>query len=169
LFDATVVLLQSIVEVLIAAMGDRVAECLAQSTRVGVMSIGRDLLWGMTNGSNRLPEKAPGRLYVSLLAQHGVHQVAISINVAIEVAPFPMHFDIGFIHVPGSPCLSIPLSTQLIRYQRNKTRFPVSHCLMCKDPTTLQEHFRKTHANSAYSAAAREQQVGRCRWGIPKS
>jgi hypothetical protein len=56
----------SISEVGIAAMDDRAAERLANRTRIGVMPIRRDSLWCMTNGSDRLPEKALGRILTDL-------------------------------------------------------------------------------------------------------
>ena len=49
LFDATMILLQSVVEIAVASMNDLTAKGLADCTRVGVMSVGCHPLWGVTN------------------------------------------------------------------------------------------------------------------------
>jgi hypothetical protein len=49
LFDATMILLDPIGEIVIAAMDDLISQDLADGTGVGIMPIGRDPLWGRTN------------------------------------------------------------------------------------------------------------------------
>ena len=49
LFDATVILLQSIVEVAVGPVEHVTAQGLADGTRVGVMPIGRHPFWGVSN------------------------------------------------------------------------------------------------------------------------
>jgi hypothetical protein len=44
------------------------------------MPIGRHPLWGVTDHSDGLFEKACGRLHISLLTPHRVNQVAIPIK-----------------------------------------------------------------------------------------
>jgi hypothetical protein len=67
LLDATVVLLQSIVEIAIGPVEHVTAQGLADRSWIGVMAIGRHPLWGMTNDIDGLLEKALGRLHISLL------------------------------------------------------------------------------------------------------
>jgi hypothetical protein len=69
LFDATVVLLQPIVEIGVTPMHDLTAEGLANRTRIGIMPVRRHSLWSMTNGLEGLLEKALGGIQISLLTQ----------------------------------------------------------------------------------------------------
>jgi hypothetical protein len=63
------------------------------------------------------------------------------INCPVQIAPFPVHLDRRFINVPGSPCLPIALSSQLVRKQRGKSSFPIPYRFVGKSPSTLQKHF----------------------------
>ncbi len=72
------------------------------------MSIRRDLLWRVTDHLECLLEKALRCIHISLLAQHGVNEVSVTINGTIEVAPIPVHFDVRFIDMPTGACLSTP-------------------------------------------------------------
>ena len=105
MFDPTVILLDPIVEVTIAAVNDLTAQGLADGTRVGIMPIGRHSLWGVTNHIDSLLEEALRCFHVSLFAEHGINQIAIAIAGPIELAPLSMDADIRFINVPGFPCL----------------------------------------------------------------
>jgi hypothetical protein len=67
LFDATVILLDAVVERAVASVNRLVTECLADGTGRGIMPIGRDLLWCMTYDVDSLLEKALGRLPIPLL------------------------------------------------------------------------------------------------------
>lgn len=58
LFDASVVLLQSIVEICVGPLQDISSKRLADRTRVGVMSIGRDSFGYITDSVDSLLEKA---------------------------------------------------------------------------------------------------------------
>jgi hypothetical protein len=103
LFDASVVLLQSIVQIVVVPMDDGTAKGLADRTGVGIMSIGRHPLRGVTNDLDGL--RRSKRLAASMSrfsAPHRVHQVTIPIDGAIEIAPVPFDIDVGFINVPGS-------------------------------------------------------------------
>jgi hypothetical protein len=71
--DATMILLDPIIEIGIAAMEDLITQRLADGTGVGIMPIGRHPLWSVAYHLGGLPEKALGRLHIPLLAQHRVH------------------------------------------------------------------------------------------------
>ncbi len=105
------------------------------------MSIRRHPLWCVTNDSNSLREKALGGIHISLLAQHRVNQVAISINGTVKIAPFSLDVDLRFVHVPRSPCLTTSFGSQLIGDQRGKPSLPVPDCLMSELKAALQKHF----------------------------
>ncbi len=111
--------------------------------RVGVMSIGRHPLWCVTNHIDSLLEKAPGCLHISLLTQHGVNHIAIAIDGAIEVAPFSLDVDVGFIDIPGPASLSSSLDSQLVGDEWGKTGLRVSNGLMGELKAALQEHLRQ--------------------------
>ncbi len=102
LLDATVILLQSIVEGAVGPVEHVTAQGLADGTRVGVMPIGRHPFWGVTNHLDGLLEKALSSFHISLLTQQRVNQVAIPIDGAIQITPFPFDVDVGLINVPGS-------------------------------------------------------------------
>jgi hypothetical protein len=72
------------------------------------MAIRRHLIGNRANYSNRLLEKPLSCFPISLLAQHGINQIAIVVDSPIEITPLPMHFDGGFIDIPAFPCLSPP-------------------------------------------------------------
>jgi len=57
LFDATVVLLQSIIEVPVGPMRDLTAQGLAYGSWIGIMAIGRHSLWGVIDDVDGLLEK----------------------------------------------------------------------------------------------------------------
>jgi hypothetical protein len=141
LFDASVILLQTIVEVLVRPMLDMIAHCLAYSSWIGTIPICRDRLWGMPNPSLRLLEKPLSCLHVPFLTQHGVNEMAIVIDRTIQIAPFSVDFDVRLIHVPGFPRLPPSFHPQLARYKWSKSRFPFSNCFMSTHEAPLQKHF----------------------------
>jgi len=71
------------------------AEGLAHRTGVGVMAIGGRLLRRLAHCLERTGKEALGRLHVACLAEHGLHEVALRVDRSIEVAPPPLHLDIG--------------------------------------------------------------------------
>src|SRR5450631_2629298 len=92
LFDSTVVLLQSIVEIFARSMVHIAAHYLTNCSWIGTVPIGCHLIRHMPNYRHCLLEKSLSRLHVPLLAYHGIYQIAILINCPIQITPFPMHF-----------------------------------------------------------------------------
>jgi hypothetical protein len=140
LFDSTVVLLQPIVEVFARSMVHIAAHCLTNGSRIGTVPVGRDRRGGMPHDSYCLFEKSLSRFHIPLLAQHGIHSIALVVDCSIQITPLSMHFEVRLIHIPGSFCLPLPLDSQLIRYQWSKPRLPVSDGLMSKRKTSRQKH-----------------------------
>ena len=134
------VLLQAIVEIVIRPMQHVIAQGLTDRTGIGIMPIGRHPFWGVADDVDSLLEKALGRLHVSLLTQHRVHQVTIPIDCSIQITPFPFDVDVRFIHVPGPSCLPSSPSTQVICDKRGKTGFPLSDCLMRELKAAFHKH-----------------------------
>ncbi|GAC1568123.1 MAG: hypothetical protein NVS3B14_16320 [Ktedonobacteraceae bacterium] len=143
MLDSAVILLESIVEVAIAAMNDVASKGLADRTGIGIMSIGRHSFRRMTSDIKSLREEVLGGIHISLLTEHRVNQVAIPIDGSRERTPVPMNFDIGFIDMPGSPYLPTSLDSKLISHERGKTGFPVTNCFMGERKATFQKHFRQ--------------------------
>ena len=95
LLDAPVILLDPVVHVAAGAMAHVGAERLPHRTRIGVVPIGGHLLRRLPHRLQRTGEEPLGRVHVPRLAQHGLHQVAIRVDRPIEVAPAPLHLDVG--------------------------------------------------------------------------
>jgi hypothetical protein len=111
LLDPSVILLQTMIEVLVRPMLYMVAQDLASGPWIGTMPICRDRRWRLANHSNRLLEKSLSRLYISFLAQHGINQIPIVVDGPIQITPRSMHFDGGFVNIPGRPSLSMSLGS----------------------------------------------------------
>ena len=104
------ILLQSIVEIVVAAVDDVTAKRLADRTGIGIVSVSRHSLRRVTNQLDGL--RRSKRLAASMSrfsTPHGVNQVAIPIDGPIEIAPFPFDANVRFIDVPGFSCLSASL------------------------------------------------------------
>jgi hypothetical protein len=111
-------------------MGNVAAHCLANCSRIGTVPIGCHLVRNTANDRNCLPEKSLSRLPVPLLAQQRINQIAIVVDRSIQITPFPLHFDGGFVNIPGGSRLPPPLGSQLICYQWGKSHLPVSNSFM---------------------------------------
>src|SRR5258708_9076540 len=107
-------------------MLDIAAHRLADGSWIRTMPIGDNLIGSMPNHSNSLLEKPLGGFHISLLAQHGINQIAIRVNGPIQITPLPMHFQVGFIHMPGFPALPMSLVSYMLYYERGKPCLPVS-------------------------------------------
>src|SRR5215467_7080885 len=95
-------LFQPISEILTRAMLYITAHRFAYSPWIGSMTIGRHSISNMAADLDRLFEKPPGRFHIPHLAHHGINQIAIVVNRSIHLTPLLMHFDVGFVNIPGS-------------------------------------------------------------------
>src|SRR5260221_14320436 len=121
-------------------MKDITAHCLTYRPRIGSMAIGGDLIGNMPNHSNSLLKKLLSCLHIPFLTYHRINQIAIMIDSSIQVTPFAMDLDIRLISIPGLADLSTSLGSQLIRYQRSESCFPVTNGYMCERKTPRQKH-----------------------------
>src|SRR5258708_20108948 len=94
------ILLESIVEIVTGPVDDITSKGLADRTRIGVMPIGCNSLRGAANHLECLLEKAFGRLHISLLTQHGINQIPMTIKTTIQITPLPSNLHIASIHLP---------------------------------------------------------------------
>ena len=110
-FDATVILLQSIVEIAAGAMAHRLAQRRADRTGVAVVAIrGHPVRAEVGDGLGGLKERHGGG-HVAVLTEHHIDQRAFAINGAIQIAPLPVHLDVSFVGVPALPNLATPATT----------------------------------------------------------
>src|SRR6266568_7499245 len=114
-----------------------VAERFTHCSWIRGMTVRGHLFRRMANNSESLLEKLLGCLHISLFAQLRIHQIAISINGPIEIAPFSLNLDIRLINIPGSSCLPVSFYSQLICEQRGKSCFPIANRLMREGETSL--------------------------------
>ena len=139
LFDATMILLDPMVEVLTRPMKDIVAHGLAYRSWIGRMTIGCHLLWRMANHIDSVFEKSLSCLQIALLAQHGSHQIAILVARSIQITPFSAHFSVGFINRPRGSGFPSTLCWSLIGEQGSKASFPIPHRFTREDKATPQK------------------------------
>lgn len=111
LLDSSMVLLQPILQILIRPRMDMATHRLAYGTRIGPMAIRRHLIGDMTNHSNCLFEKLLDSIPISLLTSSRIDQIPILVDRPIEITPFPVHFQVGFIHIPRGPSFFSALRT----------------------------------------------------------
>ncbi len=93
-------------------------------------------LWGVADNLECLLEKPLGCLHISFFTEHGIDQPAILVDSSMQIPPLPMHFQVGFVNIPGAPRLPEPLASQLLRYQWGKSCFPITNGLVRKDEIT---------------------------------
>ncbi len=99
-------------------------------TRVGVVSVGCDSVWGLTGDLECRLKETPGSRHVPGLAQPTVHQVPDAINGPVEVAPPASYFHVGFVHVPTASDGPSTASPQRIGDHRGESLFPCTNGLM---------------------------------------
>src|ERR1044072_2015007 len=109
LLYAAMILLQSIVEISVGSVYYVTAQSFSNSARVRVVSIAGYSFWWMANYIYCSLEELLCCFHISILAQHYIDQVAVTIYAAIEIAPTPLHFQISFIDIPGYA--SLPFSS----------------------------------------------------------
>jgi len=86
-FDAPVILLEPVVLVGAGPMLHMPAECGADRTWVGIVPICGDAIRGHAGGGLGRAEERLGSRHVPLLAQHGIDQVAVTIDGAVGDRP----------------------------------------------------------------------------------
>jgi hypothetical protein len=91
--DPAMVLFQSIVQVGIGSVCDRLAERGADRLRIRVVAIAGDPIRNRTGYRLRRPKERLGRGQIASLAQHHIHQSAISIDSPVEITPAATDFD----------------------------------------------------------------------------
>jgi hypothetical protein len=125
LFDATVILLSSIIEVCIRPMLHIFVQHFPYCSWIGGMPIRCDPFRSVTNDSKSLLEEALGRIHIPLFTEPRINQIAIGINGPREIAPFP--FDAcRYVSSTYQDRLACPrrAGSQLLCNEWSKPRFP---------------------------------------------
>ena len=96
-FDATVILLQSVVQVAAGAVLHAFTQLRPDRARVAVVAIrGHPVRDNIGDCLGGLEERLRSR-HVTVLAEHHVDQRAVAVDGAIEIAPMPVHLDVLFV------------------------------------------------------------------------
>jgi hypothetical protein len=103
LLDAPMVLLHMAVHVAVRPARHPVPEDGPNGPRVGVVAIGGDAVGRHPGQRPRRTKEGLGRCELPRVAEASVHEVAISINRAVEIAPLFLHFDVGLVDLPRLP------------------------------------------------------------------
>ena len=130
LLDGPMALLGQVVQVSIASVQYRSPQDPADGSAVGRMGIGRDPQRLGACHLHQPSQKAPGGVLVAVLAEHGVEEVAIAVDGAVEIAPAARDLHVGLIDVPGDPGAAAPLGPEPLRQQRRETELPVADGLV---------------------------------------
>jgi len=142
-FDAPVILLEPIILVGAGPVHDPSAEHRADCPRVGAVPVGGDPIGRDAGDGLRRAEEGLGRGHVAVLAQHGVDEIAVAVDRAIQVGPAAADLQVGFIDVPvaapGS-APAMPAPAKLAGQCWRELRLPVSDSFMAEDDPTLDEH-----------------------------
>ena len=102
LLHRPVAVLGAVVQVLAASVPDLPPEDPADRSAVGRMGIGRDALRLALGHVNESPQEAPRGVLVAVRAAHGVQEVALAVDGAVERAPAPGDLHVGLVQVPGA-------------------------------------------------------------------
>jgi hypothetical protein len=101
-FDATVILLNPIVQVGAGPMPNASTQFSADRARIAVVAVGGHPVRRHARHRFGRAEKCSGCGHVAVLAEHHVDQSTRAVDGAVEVAPVSSHLDVGLIDIPAS-------------------------------------------------------------------
>ncbi len=137
------ILLDAFIEVGATAMRDLHPERLADRSGIRVMAISCHPLWYLSGDVYGRIQEAFRGVHITVLTQHRIDEIAVTINGPIQLCPHTNHVAGGFVAMPGAVSLALADNSQFVSKQRSEARFPVPHGLMRKYETSLQKHFRQ--------------------------
>jgi hypothetical protein len=100
-FHAAVVLLKPAIFVAAGPVRDTTAQRAADRPRIGAVAVCGDLIGRHARDGLGRAEEGLGRRHVTMLAQHGVDEIAIAVDGPIQVGPATTNLQVRFIHVPA--------------------------------------------------------------------
>ena len=86
------------------------------------------------------------------LAEHGVDQVAVPVDGAVEVTPPASDLQIRLVHVPvaaAGTALAVPAPPEFVGQDRRELGFPVPHRFVAEHDAALEEHLAKVAQGEA--------------------
>ena len=139
--DPAMVLFQAIIQVGIGSVCNRLAEPGADRLRIRVVAIAGHPIGGSPGHRLRRSKQRLGRGEIAALAQHHIHQGAVSVDRPIEITPAALYLHISLVHVPArrQPAATAPL-TELARKDRDELRLPFPDRLVTEHDTADKEH-----------------------------
>ena len=97
-----------------------------------------------------------------MLTQHGVQEVAVSVDSAVQVAPEGAEFDVGLVQLPGTTSLAPAPGAKTLADYRGKAKLPGSDSLVADLETTLEEELRHVAKPKLVSPAPQSQSIRGC-------
>src|SRR3954447_24615350 len=88
-------------------------------------------------------KKGLGRRHVAVLAEHGVHEIAVTVDGPIQIGPAATDLQVRLIHVPASApgtALAPAAPTKLFGHCRRELRLPLPHRFVAEHDATDEEH-----------------------------
>jgi hypothetical protein len=130
--DPSMILFNSVVEILAVPVSDIRAKLAANRTRVTVMPVRGHP--GRSNTSDRFGRSKERlcRGHIAGLAQHHVHQSTRTVNRSVQIAPSAVDLDVGFIDIPrvADPTATTPAAAKIVDQQRRQFRLPIPNRLV---------------------------------------
>ncbi len=129
-FNAPMILFRPVILICTGPVHDALPERAADRPRVRAVPVGGDLVGRHAGGGRGRAEEGLGRGYVAVLAQHGVDEVAVTVDSPVEIAPATPHLQVGFVDMPAAAASAAPAVTapaQFIGQGGRELRLPVPY------------------------------------------
>ena len=134
-------LLHPIVQILVMAMEDLATDDPSNRFRVGRVLVCRQPERLPSRVVDQAAQEAPGCLAISMLAEHGIQKIAVSVDGAVQIAPAAADFDVRFVQVPGAPRLPATSGPETITDHGRKAELPCPDCFIADLESPLEEEF----------------------------
>src|SRR3954447_24755309 len=88
-------------------------------------------------------KKGLGRRHVAVLAEHGVHEMAVAVDGPIQVGPAATNLQVRLIHVPAAPAgpaPAVPALAECVSEERRELRLPLPHRFVAEHDAAEEEH-----------------------------
>src|SRR4028118_1159529 len=111
-----------------------------------------DAVGGHAGGGARRAEEGLGRRHVPVLAQHGVDQVAVPVDGAVEVTPAAPDLQVSLVHEPGATAgTPLPTATppKFLGKDGRELRLPLAYRLVAEHDAALEEHLAEVAQGQA--------------------
>lgn len=155
-FHAAVILLQPVVLVGAGSMRDMPAQRRADGAWVGTVPVRGDAIRDYAGGRLGGAEECLGRRHVPVLAEHGIDQVAVTVDRTIQIAPAAPQFQIRLIDIPrapSGPALSTAALPEFSGQDGSDLRLPLADGFVAEDDAALQEHLAEVLQREAVAQA----------------